>query len=74
MDLVCPLGADPGALTAVRLTRLPFCFREGTKPKDGPYIRYEKPRLQELLYLAPVHLTKPMAWKSLEMRHGGVVR
>lgn len=70
MDLVCPLGADAAALTAVRLTRLPFCFREGTKPKDGPYQRYEKPRPQELLYLNPVPLDRPMAWKSLELRHG----
>ena len=74
IDLVCPLGADPGALTAVRLTRLPFCFREGSKLKDGPYKRYENPRLQELLYLTPAALGKRMAWKSLEMRHGGVVR
>lgn len=74
MDLVCPLGADANALTAVRLTRLPFCFREGTKPKDGPYKRYEAPRLQELLYLAPVALNKPMPWMSLELRHGGLLR
>jgi hypothetical protein len=74
MDLVCPLGADANALTAVRLTRLPFCFREGTKPKDGPYRRYESPRLQELLYLAPVALDRMMPWKSLELKHGGVVR
>lgn len=33
------LGADPGALTAVRLTRLPGCTRNG--------------RLQELIYLNP---------------------
>lgn len=74
MDLVCPLGADAAALTAVRLTRLPFCFREGTKPKDGPYKRYEAPRLQELLYLTPAALDKRMAWKSLELRHGGLLR
>lgn len=74
MDLVCPLGADANALTAVRLTRLPFCFREGARPEDGPYKRYESPRLQELLYLAPVALNKPMPWKSLELRHGGLLR
>lgn len=73
MDLVCPLGADAAALTAVRLTRLPFCFREGTKPKNGPYRRYEKPALQELLYLSMVPLDRPMAWKSLEMKHGGKI-
>lgn len=71
MDLVCPLGADPNALTAVRLTRLPFTYREGTKPKNAPYKRYSEPRLQELLYLCPQPLNKPMPWKSLEQRHGG---
>ena len=35
------LGADEGAMTAVRLTRLPFCFRA------------EKGRYQELYYLRP---------------------
>lgn len=70
MDLVCPLGADAAALTAVRLTRLPFCFREGTKGKEG-YRRYDKPALQELLYLNMVPLNQPMAWKSLELKHGG---
>jgi hypothetical protein len=34
-------GADPGAMTAVRLTRLPYCFRESTR------------RWQELLYYRP---------------------
>jgi hypothetical protein len=37
------LGADPNALTAVRLTRLPNCYRGD--------------RFQELLYLDPVPLT-----------------
>lgn len=37
--LVCPLGADPAALTAVRLSRLPGCKRGD--------------RLQELLYVNP---------------------
>lgn len=39
ISLVCPLGADPAALTAVRLSRLPGCMR-GTE-------------LQRLLYLDP---------------------
>lgn len=38
-QIVCPLGADPAALTAVRLSRLPGC-------KRGE-------RMQELLYLNP---------------------
>ncbi len=39
VQLVCPLGADPAALTAVRLSRLPGCMR-GDK-------------LQRLIYLNP---------------------
>lgn len=39
LQLVCPLGADPAALTAVRLSRLPGCRRGG--------------KMQELLYLDP---------------------
>lgn len=38
-QMVCPLGADPAALTAVRLSRLPGCKRGD--------------RLQRLLYLDP---------------------
>ncbi|MFZ4597804.1 MAG: hypothetical protein ACOYNN_04090 [Terrimicrobiaceae bacterium] len=37
--LLCPLGADPAALSAVRLSRLPGCRRDG--------------RMQELLWLSP---------------------
>jgi hypothetical protein len=37
--IVCPLGADPGALSAVRLSRLPGC-RRGNNP-------------QKLLFLNP---------------------
>lgn len=51
--LVCPLGADAGALSAVRLSRLPCCFREGAMQKGGGYVRYPKARRQELLYLNP---------------------
>jgi hypothetical protein len=38
-QVVCPLGADPAALTAVRLSRLPGCKRGG--------------QMQQLLYLNP---------------------
>jgi hypothetical protein len=51
-QVVCPLGADPGALSAVRLSRLPGCFREGADG-DAGYVKYTKPRLQELIYLNP---------------------
>lgn len=46
-----PLGADPGALTAVRLTRLPGCRRE------------EKNAEQRLLYLAPSHRSQASIWR-----------
>jgi hypothetical protein len=52
-QIVCPLGADAGALSAVRLSRLPFCERAGTRGKDGKYVKFPKPGLQELLYLNP---------------------
>lgn len=44
--IVCPLGADPAALTAVRLTRLPGCMRGDRK--------------QRLLYLNPEAPEKPL--------------
>ena len=50
------LGADPAAMTGVRLTSLPGVFRCGTeKVKQGrrEYVRYKEPRLQRLLYLDP---------------------
>jgi hypothetical protein len=43
------LGADPGALTAVRLTRLPNCYRGE--------------RFQELLYLDPTPTDDPI-WRA----------
>ena len=45
------LGADPKAISAVRLTRLPCCERLGTTDSAGNYVRYQEPRLQKLLYL-----------------------
>lgn len=47
LPFVVPLGADPAALTAVRLTRLPFIHRGG--------------QLQELLYLNPEPTSEPIA-------------
>ncbi|WP_075087868.1 primase-helicase zinc-binding domain-containing protein [Verrucomicrobium spinosum] len=52
--MLAPIGADPGALSAVRLSRLPCCFREGyVDKKTKQYIRFPKPQLQELVYLHP---------------------
>lgn len=48
-----PVGADAAAITPVRLSRLPGCMRHGTTGEFGTYIKYDKPRLQELLYLNP---------------------
>lgn len=71
MSVVCPLGADAAALSAVRLTRLPFCWREGVTIKGEGYKRYDQPRMQELIYLNAVPLNRPVEWKSLEVKHGG---
>lgn len=43
------LGADPGAITPVRLSRLPGCRRY----KAGDGTEYDQPRMQELLFLNP---------------------
>lgn len=59
-QLVCPLGADAGALSAVRLSRLPFCSRAGTRTRSGAYKAFDKPGYQELLYLNPNPSNKPL--------------
>ncbi len=60
------LGADPGALSAVRLTRLPFCFRQGARDDNERYYRYDRPRLQRLLYLNPNPgpVGEPILWRE----------
>ena len=45
------LGADPKAMSAVRLSRLPCCERLGARDKDGVYHAYPSARPQRLLYL-----------------------
>ena len=52
-------GADRGVLSAVRLSRLPGCFREG-KIKDDKYERFTRPALQKLLYLNPEPEARPI--------------
>lgn len=52
-------GADRGVLSAVRLSRLPGCYREG-KIKDGRYERFTRPQLQKLLYLNPEPEARPI--------------
>lgn len=64
------VGADAAAITPVRLSRLPGCMRHGATGNFGTYVKYDKPRLQELLYLNPaaVHgtpiLTMPARKKT----------
>ena len=52
-QVLCPLGADAAAMTAVRLSRLPGCLRYGKKDKEGKLSNYPAPRLQRLLWLNP---------------------
>ncbi len=59
------LGADHGAVTAVRLTRLPGCFRFGRGEGENhrPYLDEHgkpAPRMQELLYLNPAADGRPI--------------
>lgn len=60
LPVLCPLGADPAAMTAVRLSRLPGCLRFGSKDKAGKLIRYDAPRLQRLAWLHPEPPLKPL--------------
>ena len=58
MSAAQALGADPAAITAVRLTRLPGCLRYGVGEGNyhRPYLTAEgqpAPRMQRLLYLHP---------------------
>jgi hypothetical protein len=53
------LGADPGCMSAVRLTRLPGCLREGTS-KGGRYVKFPKAEEQKLLYLDPRADSRPL--------------
>jgi hypothetical protein len=55
------LGADPKAMSAVRLSRLPCCERLGTTDTHGIYHPFPGgPRMQRLLYLDPVPNSVPI--------------
>jgi len=57
-------GNDAGALSCVRLTRLPGALRLGKTDEAGIYRRFPQPKLQKLLYLrpgAPVRAIKDLA-------------
>lgn len=61
------LGADPGAMSAVRLSRLPGCWREGKtveQEQNGKkferYTRFPRPQLQKLLFVNPDPPLRPI--------------
>jgi hypothetical protein len=58
--LLTRLGADRGVFSAVRLTRLPGCQRQGALDKDRNYRPYPEPRLQKVLFLNPQAEWKPV--------------
>ena len=60
VPIVCPLGADGGALSAVRLSRLPGCLRHGKRDRDGTLQRHERPHMQRLVWLNPAARAAPM--------------
>jgi hypothetical protein len=49
LPVLAPLGADPGSLTAVRLSRLPNCLRGQTGELQELYYLNPKPEAQPLL-------------------------
>lgn len=57
-------GADKGVLSAVRLTRLPGCYRNGKFVEDADgtqrYVRFPRPALQKLLYINPEPIVAPL--------------
>jgi hypothetical protein len=64
-DALAPLlimgGADPGSLSAVRLTRLPCCERLGWEDEAGVYHKFpDGPHLQRPIYLNPQPTCTPI--------------
>ncbi len=60
LPIVCPLGADGGALSAVRLSRLPGCLRHGKRDRDGKLQRFDRPQPQRLVWLNPAARAAPI--------------
>lgn len=54
------VGGDRGTWSAVRLSRLPGTYREGKEGDDGRYRRFDRPKLQKLLYLRPSAEVRPI--------------
>lgn len=67
LQRLCLVGADPAAITPVRLSRLPGCTRRGSTDREGVYREYEQPRMQELYYLDPHPQDAPL-WERIEGR------
>jgi hypothetical protein len=61
--ILVTIGADKKTFSAVRLTRLPGCWRHGKMSKQKCYVKFAAPALQKLLYLNPD--PKPVAIISL---------
>lgn len=66
--LLCPLGGDGGAMSAVRLTRLPGMLRKGKRDKEGKMQWYPKARRQRLIYVNPAPKWEPI--RTREVCHG----
>lgn len=60
VPILAVIGADPAAMTAVRLTRLPGTLRQGTRDKNGKTLRFPSPCLQRLLFLNPLATCIPI--------------
>lgn len=60
VPIVCPLGADAGALSAVRLSRLPGCLRHGKRDREGNLQRFDRPHAQRLVWLNPAARAAPI--------------
>ncbi len=60
LETLVSLGADRGALSAVRLTRLPGCFREGKFDGDE-WQPFPRPKPQRLLFLDPSPSMRPIS-------------
>ena len=60
------IGAAPGSLSAVRLSRLPGCERLGREDKQGHHHKLEDgPHLQRLFYPNPQSDGTPITEKAL---------
>ena len=64
--LLTAVGADGAAMSAVRLSRLPFTVRRGTEKRDGTYVQWQRPGKQELLWLDPAPDSRGMITKGVQ--------